>query len=105
MAQIIGINGMTVEQLNAELAKGAKFVVFEYCISIVIMTFRRGSDVHFVKSDESTLSKSIGFTLLTVVLGWWGFPWGPIYSIGALYTNITGGKDVTQDVLNSFNGQ
>jgi len=105
MSQIKGIDGMTNEQINDALSKGGKFVVFKYCISIIIMTFNRQSDVHFIKPGESTLSKSIGYTLLTLVVGWWGIPWGPIYTIGALYSNITGGKDVTQEILNPQNAE
>jgi len=98
------MDGLTVEQINMELSNGARFVVFQYCISIVVMTFKRGSAVYFIRSDESTAKHSVGFTLLTLVLGWWGIPWGPIYTIGSLYTNISGGKDVTQEVLAAMNG-
>jgi hypothetical protein len=31
---------------------------------------------------------------LTSLLGWWGIPWGPIYSIQSLVTNFRGGKQV-----------
>lgn len=103
MASIKGIEGMTVDQLNRELDNGAKFVVFQYCISIFIMTFRRGSDVYFVRAGESTFSKSIAFTILSLILGWWGIPWGPIYTLGAVFTNMGGGKDVTAEVLQSMN--
>lgn len=104
MAQIKGLDGMNDQQIQAELSRGGKFVVFQYCISIVLMTFRRQSDIHFIKAGESTVGKSIGYTLLTLVLGWWGFPWGPIYTIGALIKNIGGGKDVTQEVLEAVRG-
>jgi hypothetical protein len=67
------------------------------------MTFKRGSDIYFIKAGESTIKHSIGFTLITLFFGWWGIPWGPIYSIGALYSNLTGGKDMTQEILNSMN--
>lgn len=103
MAEIKNIEGLTANDINKELSNGAKFVVFQYCVSILIMTFKRGTDIYFIKAGESTTSHSIGYTLLTLTLGWWGFPWGPIYSIGALHTNLTGGKDVTQEVLNSMN--
>ena len=103
MAQIKGIEGMTTQELSSELERGGKFVVFQYCFSIIIMTFKRGSDIHFIKSGESAASKSIGFTLLSLVFGWWGFPWGPIYTIGSVYTNLSGGKDITQEILNSLN--
>ncbi|MDR2824649.1 MAG: hypothetical protein LBB41_05560 [Prevotellaceae bacterium] len=103
MSEIKNIEGMTVDDLNRELAAGGKFVVFEYCISIIVMTFKRGSDIYFIKRGQSTVKYSIGFTLLTLLLGWWGIPFGPIYSIWALVINFKGGKNVTQDVINSFN--
>lgn len=103
MAQIKGIEGMTTSQINTELSRGAKFVVFQYCISIVIMTFNRSSDIHFIKAGESTFSKSIGYTIISLIVGWWGFPWGPIYTIGSLFNNLNGGKDITQEVLQSVN--
>ena len=41
--KIVGIEGMSSESLNQELQKGGKFVMFEYCISIVLMSFKRFS--------------------------------------------------------------
>jgi len=105
MAQIKNIEGMTIDELNRELERGGKFVIFQYCFSIIIMTFKHGSDIYFIRAGESTVKHSIGYTLLTFVFGWWGFPWGPIHTIGALFTNLTSGKDVTQEVINSFNKQ
>lgn len=103
MAGIKNIEGLSVDEINRELNNGAKFVVFQYCISIVIMTFKRGSNVYFIRQGESTINFSLGFTLITLFLGWWGIPWGPIYSIGSIYNNIRGGKDVTQEVLDQLN--
>jgi hypothetical protein len=103
MAEIKNIEGLSVDDINRELSNGAKFVVFQYCFSILVMTFKRGSDIYFIKAGESTINHSIGFTLITLIFGWWGIPWGPIYSIGALYSNLTGGKDMTQEVLNLMN--
>jgi hypothetical protein len=42
------------------------------------------------------------FTLLSLVLGWWGIPWGPIYTIQSVVINFQGGKDVTKEVLASM---
>ncbi len=103
MAKIRNIEGLSVDDINRELSNGAKFVVFQYCISIIIMTFKRGSNIYFIKSGESTIKYSIVFTLITLLFGWWGIPWGPVYSIGSLYTNLKGGKDITKNVLNSIN--
>ncbi len=35
------------------------------------------------------------YTLLTLALGWWGIPWGPIYTLEALGANLAGGRRVT----------
>ena len=102
MAKIKNIEGLSFDDINRELSNGAKFVIFQYCFSIFIMTFKRGSNIYFIKAGESTVNHSIGFTLITLLFGWWGIPWGPIYSIGSLYTNLTGGKDISQEVLNSM---
>jgi hypothetical protein len=102
MAQIIGLDNMTVEEVNIELAKGGKFVVFPFCFSVVILTFKRSSDIHFFKSGESTFVKCLPFILISLFLGWWGIPWGIIYTIQCLFTNLTGGKDVTEQVISAL---
>lgn len=99
MPNIIGVDGMTDDQIHAEIKRGGRFVSFDYTISIIIMTFRRSSDIYFLRAGESATSPQIGFTVLTFFLGWWGIPWGPIYTIGSLYRNLTGGRDVTQELL------
>jgi hypothetical protein len=47
------LGNLSVDELNFELQRGAKFVVYYYCISLVVVTFRRGSDIHFIRSGES----------------------------------------------------
>jgi hypothetical protein len=93
---------MTPEQLNFELQRGARFVIFQYAISIIVLSFRRASDVYFIRAGEETTSKSIGFTLLTLVAGWWGIPFGPIFTVQARVTTFRGGKDVTREVVSSL---
>ena len=103
MANIKNLEGMTTDQINRELAHGAKFVVYQFAISIVVMTFRRSSDIYFIKAGESGVVKGLPYTFMTLILGWWGIPWGPIYSISSLYNNLKGGNNITQEVLNSIN--
>ena len=99
MAKINGLENMSGAELSAELQKGGKFVAYEYCISIVVLTFFRSSIVTLVKADEYAVTKGLGYTVLTFLLGWWGIPWGPIRSVQALITNFKGGKDVTERVV------
>jgi hypothetical protein len=99
MMRIHGIEGLTLEEIHREIAQGARFVFFRYCVSVLVLTFQRPSDIYFVRGHESALVKGAGFSALTALLGWWGIPWGPIYSCGALATNFRGGQDITNEVL------
>lgn len=90
---------MSPDQITFEINRGAKFVVYQYCVSIIVMTFRRNSEVLFVKADESAVSKGLPYTLLSFLLGWWGIPWGFIYTPQVIYKNFNGGTDVTTNVL------
>ena len=73
--QTLGIEHMTVDEVREEIDHGGRFVVFEYCISIVVLSFKRGSRVHFVRPGESAFLKGLPYTLTSLLLGWWGFPW------------------------------
>lgn len=103
--KIKGIEGLTVADLQDEVGQGGKFVIYQYCISIIVMTFKRPSDIYFIKRDNSRVVKGLPYTLLSVILGWWGIPWGPIYTFGSLGTNLGGGKDVTTDVMRFIHAQ
>ncbi len=93
---------MDAAGIQRELDHGAKFVMFQYCISIVIMTLKRPSDIYFVRSGESGLRYGWKYALISLAFGWWGIPWGPIYTIGTFFTSVSGGKDITQEVLSSI---
>ena len=103
MAKIIGMEEIqSGSHLQMELQKGAKFIVYQYCISLLVITFNRSSNIYFIKSEDNAVVKSLPFVLLSLVLGWWGIPWGPIFTIQSLWVNLRGGKDVTQEVLASM---
>ena len=96
---IAGLENLSIEQLNQELQRGGKFVVFEYCISVLILSFKRSSKIYFLRADENAFGKSVPYTLLSLVLGWWGIPWGPIWTISTMVTNLSGGRNVTNEVI------
>ena len=102
MAKIVGIEGMTPQQLSQEIQRGGKFLQFQYCVSVIVMTFKRGTDIYFVRSGESPVAKGLGWTALTLVAGWWGIPFGPIFSVQSLWYNLKGGHDVTDGVVQAL---
>jgi hypothetical protein len=93
LAKITG--GMSAPEILLEIERGGRFVVYQYVISAIFLTFRRNSPVRFVKAGESAVMKGMPFTVLTFLLGWWGFPWGLIRTPQTLYKNLTGGEDIT----------
>ena len=103
MAKIVGLEDIkSGGELQAEIQQGGKFVMYQYCISILVITFKRFSNIYFISHDQNAVVKGLPFTLLSLVLGWWGIPWGPIYTIQGVWINLSGGKDVTQEVLASM---
>jgi hypothetical protein len=97
--KITGAEGMSPDQLKFEIQRGAKLVVYQYSVSILIMSFRRASGVYFIPAGQSAVSKGLPWIGLTLIAGWWGIPWGPIFSIQSLVTNFKGGKDVTSEII------
>ena len=99
---IVGLGEKTVGELVEEVNNGAKFVVYQYCISILIMSFKQPSSVHYVPPGQGRVGKGIPFTLLAMVLGPWGFPFGIIWTIESMIVNLGGGRDVTNEMMNSI---
>jgi hypothetical protein len=101
--KIRGIENLTNDQINEELKRGARFVIFQYCVSILVMSFKRNSDIYFIPGGAGTAGKSAPWSGLSFVLGWWGIPWGPIWTIATIAKNMGGGVDVTSEILASMN--
>jgi hypothetical protein len=102
---INGLEGLTIEQLAGELKRGGRFVIFHYVVSIVIVTFRRPSAIYYVSPGQGVLSKGWPYVLLSALLGWWGVPFGLIYTPVAIVKNLAGGTDVTAQVMDTALGQ
>lgn len=100
--RILGIERLGPGEIQDELRKGAKFVIFTWCISLLVVTLKRGTDVYFVRAGEGTFGKHLPWTLLTFFVGWWGFPFGLIYTPMCLIQNLAGGKDVTAELAPVF---
>jgi hypothetical protein len=96
---IKGIKGMTIAQIQDEVDNGGKFVTYSYCISFIAISFRKSSGIYFIRSHENSVIKGAPFTLVSLLFGWWGIPWGVIYTFASLYTNINGGKNITHAAM------
>jgi hypothetical protein len=66
-----------------------RYVVFWTVMSFLLVTIRKptqGVLCHHCAGD-----KAIKASVLTWLLGWWGIPWGPMWSIYYLLRNLLGG--------------
>src|SRR5438128_599487 len=96
---------MSVHELHDEVNRGGKFVIYTYCVSIIIMSFKRSSSIYFIRKDQNAFVKGLPWTATSLVFGWWGIPWGVIYTVGTVANNIGGGKNVTEEVMALVNSQ
>jgi hypothetical protein len=100
---VLGIEGLSVEDVISEVNFGARFVVFYECFSAFIYSKKTPSNVYFIRAGEKISKYQIRHSLRTLILGWWGIPWGIIWTVSCLWTNFSGGIDVTQDLLRALN--
>jgi hypothetical protein len=95
------LNGdLSLEELTNRVANGARFIAFQYCVSILFaVTQRRFSPAFLIEGDSQVNRIKWRYNLYTILFGWWGFPWGPTISIRSLKVNRKGGVDVTDDIM------
>lgn len=95
--EVRGSSAQTPEELEAALDAGGRLVFYEYCVSLVLVTLRRPSALYLLRADELGVVRGLPYALLSLLLGWWGIPWGIVYTPLAIITNLSGGRDVTDD--------
>lgn len=101
---IAGAEGLTGQQIHDEVQRGGRFVVFPYTISLVVLTFSRQSEVKFIRAGQGTLGAGFPYLMLSLMFGWWGFPFGLIYTPISVFQTLSGGKDITGDVMAQLRG-
>jgi hypothetical protein len=73
----------------------ATWVVYEYCISIIAVTWRRPSQPVRLRPDKRSWVHGLPYCLISLLFGWWGLPWGLIYTPLTIYSNLCGGCRIT----------
>ncbi|AMK32886.1 Chaperone protein DnaJ [Pseudomonas putida] len=73
----------------AKVSAQPRVVVFRSVKSFLLVTLRK--PIAGVYCSDCAQKQSLKASAITWLLGWWGFPWGPIYTLQALVTNMFGG--------------
>ncbi len=76
---------------------GERLVFYEWCVSLVFFTVRRPSRLYRLRPGEWGVLRGLPYTLLSLLLGWWALPWGVIYTPRVLWTNLRGGRVLTEE--------
>ena len=93
---------MSPGEVLFEVELGARFVVFDYVVSVLIVAYLRRSPAYFLRPGQSALPRGLPYALLSFFLGWWNFPWGLIRTHQRIYETLLGGRDITQRVVESI---
>lgn len=94
-----GIEGLTLGELIDEVRFGGRFVVFNACVGLLLTSVERPSPIYFVRAADAPRGLGAWQTLLTLLLGWWALPGGPVRAWRCVRENLSGGRDVTAAVL------
>lgn len=89
--------GATLDYDGVPINSRSVITRFRYCYSYIVMTSSRSSGMYLADGLDGEEAKNAKLTcqLITAFSGWWGIPWGIIYSIQFLFSN--GVKNGTND--------
>ena len=91
-------SGVTLIYDGCLISLQTKTRQFEACFSFGLITVRFPSRFLFLDKDH-VIFMGIIYSLYTFLFGWWGFPWGPVFTIKAIIHNLVGGHKATIQAL------
>lgn len=81
-----------------------KLIYYEFVVSLGSFTTSLPSRT-VVDGTLNNVTFKIIYSLFTALFGWWGLPWGPIETIRALRSNMTGGNTTTPHDIIFYEGE
>lgn len=63
---------------------------FGYAVSLIFVTFRRSGSAG-VFCARCRKKEAFKYSLVSGLFGWWGIPWGPLYTVQTIGKNSAGG--------------
>jgi hypothetical protein len=73
---------------------------YVFTFSLITLSFKVPSRFYII-GQENTRFVNLIYTSLNLLMGWWGIPMGPIFTVQSLHTNLKGGNRITvESILN-----
>lgn len=88
--------------LKAYNSRGGSIIEFQRVVSFFFFS-RKSSHYVWVPPNGSYALRSLPDTLTTLLFGWWSLS-GFLWTIQVLITNLGGGRDATQELLDATGG-
>ena len=67
---------------------------YQAVFSFLIVTFKFPTRVYLVEHERTWLAAA-ACSAVSLIFGWWGLPWGPIYTVQVVAKNLGGGLRIT----------
>lgn len=72
-----------------EITPDTELVSYTYVMSVIVMTFRRQTPYYFLEAEAKEAARAKLLCILcNLTLGWWGIPWGPIWTIKETFCDL-----------------
>ena len=125
--RIKGIDNLSIEVIQGRINQGYRFVVFNFAIFLVFLLWKKNSSIYFVEPDKSPILPKVLFSFISmfffIITGAYFYivirdtnsfqdmdgvlkiilyillAIGIIVPIPSIFTNIRGGKDVTESIF------
>jgi len=89
---------------GAPIDEQTVLVQYQAAMSFLVVSIKASSRF-YLAGEESSLTTAARFSLCSLLLGWWGLPWGPVYTVSSVFSNLRGGKRRNvRDVLDELTG-
>jgi hypothetical protein len=86
---------MALQVASRRATAGGTWVVYPFCISLGILSFKRSSGLVFVPDGTNRIVAGLRYLAISLLFGWWGIPWGIFWTIQCSLRCLQGGIDVT----------
>lgn len=81
------------EYYGMKITPETEIAQYHLTISVIFQSIKIASRFYIIGSENTRLVNGM-YSFATLLLGWWGIPWGPIYTIQALGSNLRGGNRI-----------
>ena len=72
---------------------------YQFCTSFLIVSFKQPT-AFILENSQSKAGVNFICSIVTLIFGWWGIPWGPIYTVQTIFRNLRGGvKTSIEDLI------